>query len=73
MFEVFNINKHYYSVAATGVKLREKYFTSRTLAENYMYKFLNKRGLIIEKIYDDKHYKTYCCNTGAKIYINRIY
>jgi len=73
MFDYYFGNaKHWYSLAATGVKFRDKQFTSRQVAEEAMYKFINKNGLKVEKIYDDKHFKTYICENGIRFYINRI-
>lgn len=73
MFDYFNLNNHYYSLAATGVKFKGRTFSSRALAEKCMYKFFTKKGLKVDHIYDDKHYKTYICTNGARFYINRIY
>jgi len=64
--------KHWYSLAATGIKFKDKEFSSRQVAEDTMYKFMVKNGLYVQKIWDDKHYKTYICNNGVRFYINRI-
>ena len=40
MFDLFNLNNHYYSLAATGIKFKERDFSSRLFAEKYMYKFI---------------------------------
>lgn len=63
--------QHMYSLAATGLKLKSKYYVSRELAKQEMYKVMAKHHLVINKVYDDKHYKTYICNDGVRFYINR--
>ena len=68
----FSYIKHWYSLAATGIKFRSKEFTSRQSAEEAMYKFLNKNHLKVETIWDDNHFKTYLCSYGVRFYINRI-
>lgn len=65
-------NNHRYSLAATGVNFKSKEFSTRREAESAMHKFMNKNGIRLNEIYDDKHYKTYCCEGGVKFYINRI-
>lgn len=70
MFESYNW-EHVYSFAATGMKLKSKYFVSRELAKQEMYKVMAKNHLAIRKVYDDKHFKTYICNNGVRFYINR--
>lgn len=68
----FGNTKHWYSLAATGIKFKDKEFISRQAAEEAMYKFIDKNHLKINKIYDDKHFKTYICENGIRFYINRI-
>lgn len=63
---------HWYTLAATGIKFKDKSFSSRNVAEENMYKFINKNHFKINKIYDDKHYKTYICDNGVRFYINRV-
>lgn len=63
--------EHRYSLAATGIKFRYRDFASRQAANEYMYKEMNKRGLKVEKIYDDKHCKTYICQNNIRFYVNR--
>ena len=73
MFEsLFNYNKHRYTLAATGLKIKDYEFTSRQVAESVMHELMNKNGLHIEDIWDDHHFKTYICNNGVRFYINRI-
>lgn len=64
--------KHWYTLAATGIKFKSREFSSRQVAEEEMHKFLNKNHLKIKEVWDDNHYKTYVCNYGIKFYINRI-
>lgn len=64
--------KHRYSIAATGVKFKDREFGSRRSAEACMYDYLRKNGLQVKEIYDDKHYKTYLCGNGIRFYINRV-
>ena len=73
MFDYLNLSTgHWYTLAATGIKFKDKEFSSRQSAEDAMYKFIDKNHLKVNKIYDDKHYKTYICNDGIRFYINRI-
>lgn len=65
-------SKHLYTLAATGIKFDSRTFSSRQVAESYMYSYIDKHGIQINEIWDDKHYKTYCCKDGIKFYINRI-
>lgn len=71
MFNLFFKNGHVYSLAATGIKMREQTFEARHLAEKQMYKMIGKMGLRIVKVYDDKHDKTYICNNNVRFYITR--
>ena len=64
--------KHMYTLAATGIKFRGGTFNSRQIAENVMYDYIDKHGLHVNEVWDDKHFKTYCCNNGIKFYVNRI-
>lgn len=64
---------HRYSLAATGLKIKKNLeFASRHQANEYMYKLVGKHGLKLEKMYDDKHFKTYIYNNGIRFYVNRI-
>ena len=63
---------HRYSLASTGLKIKDYEFSSRQQAEHEMHKIMHKHGLHIEEVYDDKHYKTYLCNNNVRFYINRI-
>lgn len=64
--------EHIYTLAATGLKIKDRIYTSRALATEQMYQILSKKNLHVLEIYDDKHYKTYVCNNGVKFYINRV-
>lgn len=72
MFNFFQQNSHRYSLAATGIKFKSNIFGSRAEAMSVMYDFIGKNHLKIEKIYDDKHDKTYCCNNDIRFYIIRV-
>ena len=63
---------HMYTLAATGIKFKGDVFVSRRLAEKAMYKYIDNHGLHVKEIWDDKHFKTYCCDNGVKFYVNRI-
>lgn len=66
--------EHNYSLAVIGLsKHYDGIFGSRQAATEYMYKVCQKYGLRIEKIWDDKHDKTYICNNGVTFYIQRAY
>lgn len=74
MFDYLNSSTthHWYTLAATGIRFKDKEFSSRQVAEEAMYKFIDKNHLKVNEIYDDKHFKTYICNNGIRFYINRI-
>lgn len=67
-----NLSGHRYSLAATGIRFKDKEFCSRRNAEREMYKFIDHQGLRIVEVWDDHHYKTYLCDNGVRFYINRI-
>lgn len=72
MFYCLNpFSQHRYSFASTGLGVKDKEFSTRQAAEEYMYSICDKRGLSIEKVYDDKHDKTYICANGVRFYIQR--
>ena len=73
MLGIIELNKHRYSLAATGIKFKDREFLSRQVAEQELYRVLDKNHLYIKKIYDDKHYKTYICSNGVRFYINRVF
>jgi len=72
MFDYLNSGTHWYTLAATGIKFKDKSFGSRQVAEDTMYKFINKNHLKVNEVWDDKHFKTYICNDGIRFYINRV-
>ena len=71
MTDYFNFNKHTYTLAAEGLKIRDKRFASRQAANEEMYRIVGKLGLQLTKVYDDKHFKTYIFKNGVRIHINR--
>ena len=65
---------HIYSLCSYGgsIKVNETYPT-RHEAESAMYKLCNRNGLAIDKVYNDKHDKTYFTNKGTEFHINRLF
>ena len=64
---------HQYSLASTGLKKNiDKVYSSRNEAKSKMYSLCNKYGLQVVEVYDDKHEKTYICNSGVRFYIHRM-
>ena len=70
---MFDFLTHTYTFNATGIKMREKRFSTREAATQAMYKYMGKHHITLEKIYDDKHNKTYVCDHGIRFYIQRLY
>ena len=68
----FNNNHNYSLVLVNGPRRVDEVYQSRNAANDRMYKLLGELGLRIEKIYDDKHDKTYICHDGSHFHINRI-
>lgn len=62
---------HYYTLACTGLKLKDKIFTSRQSANDFMYKMCKKYGIHVEQIWKDHHDITYCCSNNIKFYVQR--
>lgn len=69
---ILPISEHYYTLAATGLKMKSYTFSSRENATNKMYEIMGKKDLHVVETWDDKHYKTYICNNGVRFYINRV-
>ena len=69
---MYFLNSHNYSFTAVGLRTPSKTFVSRYAANEYMYKLMQRHGLKIEEVWDDKHYKTYHCNKGVTFYIHRL-
>ena len=67
-----NRPEHVYTLAATGIKFPAMEFDSREEAKSVMYRFIDKHGLRVDHVYDDKHFKTYVTDTGVRFYINRV-
>lgn len=64
---------YYYSLVTTGLKKNKgKMFTSRQLANEYMYNLCGKYKLNIVEVYDDKHDKTYICDNNIRFFIQRM-
>lgn len=73
MFELLmaGVPHHTYTLAATGIKFRNKIYSTRDEATMAMYKIMCHKGYQLKEVYDDKHYKTYICTDGIRFYINR--
>lgn len=72
MLQWFTLNGHRYTMSfERNGKIKSKEFLSREAANQEMYRLVGKYDLSIEKVYDDKHYKTYICNNNVKFYITR--
>lgn len=63
---------HLYSVAALGCKMKSATFNSRQSAKEYMYKYLDRKGIQVKEKWHDGHYVTYVCSDNIKVFINRI-
>lgn len=64
--------RHYYTLAAVGVKFRSKQFSTRDQAKQYMYNYLSKKGVNIRKVWCDHHDVTYICDGGVNFFIQRV-
>ncbi len=64
--------KHYYTFACVGLKVRSKTFNTRYNANMYMYKQCKKHGIHIEEVWEDNHDYTYLCNHGVRFFIQRV-
>ena len=73
MFVNFLTNSHSYSLAATGLKVKSKIFSTREEANQMMYKIMAKHHLTLQKVFDDHHDKTYVCDNGVRFYIQRTF
>ena len=67
----YGFPEHSYTLNATGIKMKERVFSNRYDANKAMYNFMGKHNLCLEKVYDDKHCKTYVCNNGVRFYVCR--
>lgn len=74
MFDLMALtpNGHLYTVAAVGCKLKSGTFSSRKLARDYMYKYLDRNGIQVKEKWHDGHFVTYVCENGIKVFINRF-
>ena len=71
MFLFYNTG-HYYTLASTDRKFRDRVFTTRQEAREKMYDYIDRKGLKVVNKYDDNHFKTYICNDGTRFFINRV-
>lgn len=55
-----------------GPRRIDEVYNSRSAAESRMYQICDKYGLTITKVYPDKHFKTYVCDSGATFHIDRM-
>lgn len=71
----FEGNKSYsYSLCSVGgPKKVYETFSTRENAKKRMYDICAKYGMQINKIYDDKHDKTYFTDKGSEFHINRVF
>lgn len=75
MFDYFTLqpsNGHLYSVDSVGCNIKSRTFSSRQLAKNYMYDYIDRKGIRIREKWHDGHYVTYVCDNGIKFFISRI-
>lgn len=70
MFSIYEVP--HYTLGASGIKFSEKVFNTRSDAKEYMFKYMDKKGINVITQYKDNHYRTYKCNDGINFYINRI-
>lgn len=68
---LYLFGRNQYTFACVGLNVKEKDFPSRHEANQYMFNLIGKHGLRVEKVYDDKHHKTYVCNNGIRFFIQR--
>ena len=73
MFVNYWTNSHSYSLAVTGLKMKNKVFSTREEANQMMYKIMAKYHLTLQKVFDDNHDKTYVCDNGVRFYIQRAF
>jgi len=71
MFDYNFFSKHIYTFAVEGLKEKDMAFSTRQAANSYMYHIIDKYGLQLKEVWDDKHYKTYVFANGIRIHINR--
>ena len=64
--------KHSYTLAATGIDIPSRVYSTRQEATEAMHHILDKKSLSRRKVYDDKHAKTYIADADIRFYINRI-
>lgn len=74
MWDIENSDKnHYYTLFwEHGRKKVDATYSSRQVAEQEMFKIINRYHLSIKKQYDDLHFKTYILNDDSRMHINRL-
>ena len=63
---------HRYTVASIGCNMKDRQFSSRQEAKNYMYDYIDRKGFQVREKWHDGHYVTYVCDNGVKFFINRV-
>lgn len=71
MFFSNDFGGHTYSLTASGIKFHDRVYGNRDAAKRDMYEYMSRKGLALQDVYDDNHYKTYICTNGVRFYINR--
>lgn len=71
MFNNLFFGNSTYVLTSTGIKFKDREFFSKQQAEEYLFKFLGKKDLYIEEIYDDVDCKTYKCPYNIRFYISK--
>ena len=67
-----SLNGHRYSVAGINCNIKDCQFSSRQAAKNYMYEYIDRKGIRVREKWHDGHCVTYVCDNGIKFFINRI-
>ena len=52
--------------------MKDRQFSSRQAAKNYMYDYIDRKGFQVREKWHDGHYVTYVCDNGVKFFINRV-
>lgn len=65
------LGSHQYTLAAYGIKFKNRVFGSREAATQTMYNICHSLALSVECIDDSKHYKGYSAGDGIFFYIDR--
>lgn len=62
-----------YVLSASGIRMKAQSFGNRRAATEAMYNFISRKHLVLQEVYDDKHYKTYICNNNIRFYVQRMF